>query len=259
MKPEIILAELFDRVSNSSEAIALINTVEINQWLPESVNALKTQKLIKKVQPATSAICPGCEHQCVRPIHILPESHPFLVCDKRSDINRVPISAEQLIQWQISSAAIARFVASELSVQLIGKHLKDSGLLEIGMVVGNKRSQMICLQFGEKLALVVGTNTILLENIVIFDSGRYELNNELICKLVDSSQTGDSRYTPNSNRREARKQEIKKRNKVWQKEYRRMKKENPGKSDVWYSLKIAALPIADGKDSETIRKAMTLK
>jgi len=256
MKPEIILADLFDRVSSSSEAIALINAVEINQWPPESVDALKTQKVIKKIQPATSAICPGCERQCTQPVHILPGSHPILVCDKRSDINRVPISAEQLIQWQISSAAIARFVATELSVQLIGKLLNDSALLEIGMVAGKKRSQMICLQFGEKLALVVGTNTILLENIVIFDSGRYALNNELICKLVDSSQTVDNRYTPSTKKREVGKKKTQNRHKAWEKKYQQLKKDMPGRTDDWYASQIAKLPISDGRSKKTICKNM---
>lgn len=256
MKPNIILAELFDRVSSSSEAIALINAVEINQWPPESVDALKTQKLIKKIQPATSAICPGCERQCTQAVHILPELHPFLVCDKRSDINRIPISSEQLIQWQISAIAITRFIAADLSVQLIGKILKNSDLLEIGMVAGKKRSQMICLQFGEKLVLVVGTNTILLENIIIFDNGRYGLNDELICKLVDSSQTADNRYTPRTKKREEGKKKTQDRHKAWKKEYQKMKKNTPGKTDEEYASQIAKLPISDGRDKKTICKNM---
>lgn len=44
--------------------------------------------------------------------------------------------------------------------------------------------------------------------------------------------------------------------KSWQVAYRRSKKKSPGKSDVWHAVQISRLPIADGRDAETIRKIM---
>lgn len=42
----------------------------------------------------------------------------------------------------------------------------------------------------------------------------------------------------------------------WHDEYLRLKKKHPNKSNSWISQQIAKLPIAQGKDSETIRKNM---
>jgi hypothetical protein len=59
--------------------------------------------------------------------------------------------------------------------------------------------------------------------------------------------------------REARKLETRAKYRIWQTEYRRLKKKRPDKSDVWYAQQIAKLPIGDGSSAETIRKHMTQK
>lgn len=57
-------------------------------------------------------------------------------------------------------------------------------------------------------------------------------------------------------RREARKLTTQAMYATWQKAYRVSKKKYPNKSDVWYSLQIAKLSIAHGRDADTIRKHM---
>jgi hypothetical protein len=42
----------------------------------------------------------------------------------------------------------------------------------------------------------------------------------------------------------------------WRKAYRELRREKPGKSDVWYSQQIAKSDIAKDRDAETIRKQM---
>ena len=41
----------------------------------------------------------------------------FIVCDKRSDINRVMVPAGRLIQWQCSAALVCEFVAAVLGLR----------------------------------------------------------------------------------------------------------------------------------------------
>ncbi|MBS0412808.1 MAG: hypothetical protein JSR68_00395 [Proteobacteria bacterium] len=57
-------------------------------------------------------------------------------------------------------------------------------------------------------------------------------------------------------RREARRLETQKRHAAWNKAYRKSKKDNPGKSDVWHAQRIAKQDVGRGTSAETIRKNM---
>ena len=116
--------------------------------------------------------------------------------------------------------------------------------LGIGMARGDKRSQMLCLQVDGGLALATGTSTVPLAELVRFHDGEYSVDSAMIRQLVDSATTADPRYTPSNARREAGKLDTQAKYEGWRKEYRKLKKKSPNKSDVWYSLQIAKLPIA---------------
>jgi hypothetical protein len=61
---------------------------------------------------------------------------------------------------------------------------------------------------------------------------------------------------PKASRRESRKKKTRAMYKSWQKAFQNYKKSHPEKSDTWYSIQIARLPIARNSSSETIRKHM---
>jgi chromatin remodeling complex protein RSC6 len=71
-----------------------------------------------------------------------------------------------------------------------------------------------------------------------------------------TTATTGNRYTPNNARREARKLDTEAKYASWQKAYRRLLKNRPNMSDVWYSQQIAKMDIAKGSSPETIRKNM---
>lgn len=109
MMAELILIELIDRLGAQHGAAVLVSEHELISWPSEAVAAMKSQGLLKKAKPAASTVCPGCERECTMPVHILTEADDidaFIVCDKRSDINRVPISVTNLEQWQISGDSV---------------------------------------------------------------------------------------------------------------------------------------------------------
>ena len=89
------LLELLGRVGACRDAAVLVNDEELLQWPGAAVKAMKSQKLIVKARPASSVICSGCERNCVMPVYTLPATtgkhSSFIVCDKRSDVNRVPV------------------------------------------------------------------------------------------------------------------------------------------------------------------------
>lgn len=260
MKPIDALLELMGRVGACMGDKVLVSDEELRQWPLPAVKAMKSQKLIAKARPASTAVCPGCERECVMPVHFptgAGAQASFIICDKRSDINRVMVPAGRLIQWQCSAALVCEFVAADLELRRAGSQNARSGLWEIGMATGDKRSQMICLKVEGGLLLAAGDRSAPLADLLEYRDGKFLLDGAIIRRLVDSATTADPRYTPSYVKREARKLVTQELHESWRRKYRQLKRSKPGKSDRWYALQISKMDIADGRDIETIRKKMT--
>jgi hypothetical protein len=180
----------------------------------------------------------------------------FIVCDKRSDINRVPVSPAQLSQWRCDTDAVCAFIVASLGVRRSEHHADHGGLLTIGVARGEKRSQMLCLRDDGEVAVVAGGNAIPLSELVSFRDGAYSIDAALIRDLVDSATTADPRYTPSNARREARKLDTRAMYDRWRREYGVLKRSRPKMSDVWYAQQIAKGACGAGRTAETIRKHM---
>lgn len=259
MKPVDALIELLDRVGANHGTAVLVNDDELRQWPSEAVKAMQSQRLVAKARPAASAICPGCEHQCVMPVHTMPTAAriavSFIVCDKRNDTNRVPVSVGRLIQWQCNADLVCGFIAASLGLRRTGRQTA-ADLWEIGIASGNRRRQMLCLQADGELTLVVGGNKVPLAELIGFCDGQYSLDGAMICRMVDAATTADNRYTPSQVKREARKLQTQELHSSWQRKYRELKHSKPGKPDTWYAQRIAKMDIAQQRDPDTIRKNM---
>lgn len=259
MTPLEALLELLERVGAGNGA-ALVNEEELSRWPEPAVQALKSAKLLVKASPATTVVCPGCEQECTMPVHTVSagtgKASSFVVCDKRDDINRVPVSAERLRQWRCGVEAVAGFVAQSLGLRPESQRKASDSLWELGLVTGRKHSQMLCLRANGVLELVAGNSAMPLAEVLHFGAEGYGVDSTEIRQLVDAATTGDSHYTPSNARREARKLDTQALHESWQKEYRALKKHRPGMSDVWYSQQIAKKGIGEGRSAETIRKHM---
>ncbi|MCP5246577.1 MAG: hypothetical protein H6937_11790 [Burkholderiales bacterium] len=264
MTPQAAMIELLERFGASAAKAIFINEEELTGWPVEAVTAFKTQKLMTKAKPATSAICSGCERECVMPVHIIPAkenstARAFISCDKRSDISRITVSLAKLNQWQCTIDSVREFVVSSLKLRQSNQHTDKPNLINIGIVKGNKRSQMLSLETDGVLSLMAGNSQLPLTELIEYRDSAYSLDAALIRQLVDSATTADNRYTPSNAKREARKLDTQAMYGSWQKEYRALKKKHPNMSDAWYSGKIAKMAIAYGRSDETIRKNMKLQ
>lgn len=258
MTPLEAILELVARVGASQGAAVLVSETELDSWPESVVQVMKGHKLLVRASSATSVVCPGCEQQCTMQVHTVPagtgKAASFVVCDKREDINRVPVSAERLRQWRCGVEAVGGFVAHSLGMRPESQRKAGEGLWELGLVTGKKRSQMLCLRANEALELVAGNNAVPLAELVRYEAGSYAVNHAAIGQLVDAATTGDSRYTPGNVRREARKLDTQGMHESWRKEYRTLKNRRPEMSEVWYSQQIAKMDIAKDRSAETIRK-----
>ncbi|MDQ6703195.1 MAG: hypothetical protein M3Z96_08905 [Pseudomonadota bacterium] len=109
----------------------------------------------------------------------------FILCDKRSDINRVPVSAKCQKQWRCDADAVCGFIAASLGLRRGDQHPANAGLLNIGIASGGKRRQMLCLKTDIALALVVGNGAVPLAELVGFRNGEYSVAAAMIRELVD--------------------------------------------------------------------------
>ena len=260
MTPEAAFIELLGRVGARNGESVTVVTEELNQWPAVAVAALKSQNVLMKARPAKSVVCPGCEQECSMPVHTLTRANApaasFVVCDKRSDINRVPVPPALLALWRCDAQSVCGFVAASLGLQQTAMQASETGLLPIGMARGNKRTQMLCLRVQGHLALVVGANALPLADVIGFENGSYTLDVAVIRQMVDAATTADPRHTPSTAKREVGKTATQAMYVTWQKEYKVLKKRHPNKSDVWYSQQIAKTVIANGRDASTIKKNM---
>lgn len=259
MSPHATLIELLARVGAQSGPV-LVTTAELTQWPAPAVAALKKQKLLTRASPATSAVCPGCENECVMPVNNRARADStvssFIVCDKRDDTNRVPIAADQLVQWRCDVPAVCRFVATSLDLRQTDQQAASETLVNIGMVRADKRTQMLALRVQHELALTAGNSTIPLADLVNFEDGGYTVDNVMVRQMVDTAPLADARHIPSTAKREARKLDTQAMYLSWQKAYRKLRKKSQGKSDVWYSQQIAKTAIARGRSASTIKKHM---
>ncbi len=264
MTPQAALIELLGRVGMGRGTVALVSDHELSRWPSAAVLAMKAKRLIAKARPAGSAVCPGCERECVMPVYSLPNTKPntkrnppaFIVCDKRSDINRVPVPTERLTQWQCSTDAVCGFIADHLGLRRSDQRAISADVWEIGIARGDQRSQMLCLKTDGVLALVAGSNSVPLAELIDYHGDAYSLDGAMIRQLVDSATTADHRYTPRNAKRDAHKLDTRARYESWQKAYRNLKKQHRTMSDVWCAQQLAKLNIAAGRSADTIRKHM---
>ena len=209
MTPQAALIELLGRVGARNGAAALVSTEELNQWPAAAVSALKSQNLLLKARPAKSVVCPGCEQECSMPVHTLTRAAApaasFVVCETRSDINRVPVPAARLALWRCDAQAVCGFIAASLRLVQTTVQPSEDGLLPIGMARGNKRTQMLCLRLHGHLALVVGADAMPLADVIGFKDGSFMLDQAVIHQMVDAVTTADPRHTPSTTKRETRK------------------------------------------------------
>jgi hypothetical protein len=194
MTPQDSFFELLARLGASKGATLLISEEELSYWPQAAVTAMKSEKLLVKGCPAISVVCPGCEQECVMPVHIRPTetrvAAPFIVCDKRSDINRVAVPISRLEQWQASGLAIADLLAALLDLRRPDPGDTPTGRWEVGVFKGAKGSSHLVLWADGRLTLTLAGHSIALADILAFESDGFKLDKRTLVQLVDKPIAG---------------------------------------------------------------------
>lgn len=236
---------------------------QVRAWPKGAIEVFQKAGWIIPTTLAESVECPGCEENCSKPADVFPAQNgqpmrAFVGCDERDDIGKVKIPLARLQQWQLTFGQLARWVTSALDLR--GKLERDgaSGTYKLGTLHGKERMGVLELDTGDPVCLKISGHSLPLSEAVFVENGEPIIDRPAILAMVDLRPVSESsnRYQPSTARREARKLDTQAMYENWQKEYRKLKRKNPKKSDQWCSLQIAKLEVARGRDAETIRRHM---
>ena len=176
MTPREALLDLVARVGARDGAAVRVSETDVRQWPAEAVSALRAHRLLVRARPARTVVCPGCEADCVMPVQTIPAgpraAARFIVCDKRSDINRVALTTAHVDQWKCDAEALARFVVEQLGLRRSRHRVDASGTRPLGLAAGDTRHQMLGLRTRGDVTLVVADTAVALADLIGFEHGR---------------------------------------------------------------------------------------
>lgn len=212
MTPQLILAELLERIGVQGGAAAFVSDRELREWPGAAVAAMKAHRLITKASPATSTVCPGCEQECVMPVHVINvrgrKPDAFIVCDKRSDINRVPVPVDRLEQWQATGESVAALLAELLGLHRSRGSSGDATRWEVGMLKGVKHSSHLVLVADGRLTLSLAGHSIPLTDVLSLAGRSLKVDRRTLTRLVDHPIAGAGDLESAAQRRERLKKRV---------------------------------------------------
>lgn len=206
MTSDDALIEILERLGSMHGSTVLIDSSELRHWPANVVAAMKKQGWLSKARPAKSAVCPGCERECVMPVHFMSHanghSQALIVCDKRDDISRVPVAVEYLEQWQASGDSIADMLAELLELRRFGSNKSEAVRWEIGLLKGGKHASHLVLYADGGLLLSLAGHTIPLVEVLFFDGKGFKVDKRKLTRLVDQPVLGGGDVESADQRRE---------------------------------------------------------
>lgn len=206
MTPQAVLIELLDRIATLPGEKVLIRNDELSRWPAEATEALRAGNLIRKTRPATSVVCDECEKECLRPVHTLraPSGglRVFIVCDKRDDVDRLPVPIERLEQWQTSGTLVAEMLTGLLGLIPPANQGSASGRWEVGLLKGKKHSSHLVLLAGDTLSLALAGHTRPLSDLLTLENNKITIDKRALIRLVDQPVAGAGDVESAEQRRE---------------------------------------------------------
>ena len=225
------LNHLFQCLASVKGGVLTISNAEVALWPVGLRTALVEAKLIRRDIFRHEVTCPGCEESCIRPILRTGSGKkmggPFVVCDKREDINRVQLADTDLIGWSLDVFKLKDFVACSLRVPLSKQATTSDGLIPVATIHGKKQDRLVHLHFNNTVELVAGGDRMDLIDFVEFREKNLIVNLKMISKWIDSLPAGDTRHVPQSTRRLSRKEALATRNRLIRNRFVSLQREHP--------------------------------
>lgn len=256
-----ILNDLLGALAERQSRI-LIDHDTVQGWEQGALHGLLSQGLLKAAPAAFSLECRGCEEHCFSDVLVRTDgstTRAYIVCEvpeRQAEMGLVSVPIERLQQWQSSPVLLARFIAGALGLDAEISVSKEARLY-LGMLQGPHGRRGITLAM-DTFSLEVNQHAIPLAELLFADGDVVAMDRRRIDSVMSLKvNPADKPYEPNTDKRESRKQTTAAMRQDWRDAHAQLQREHPGKSNKkWCSIRIARLPIARGRDSETIRKQL---
>jgi hypothetical protein len=248
------LGRLLAHLSFRGGEVLTLDADDVSDFPKEHFELFVKHGVLQEIADARNVVCDGCDERCERPVQIyrannISPARAFVSCELRDDVGRVAVDFERLKQWQMTERQLAEMIAQSCGIN--PAVTKQDCIWILGVYVGKKHQAVLSLDFRGSVLLVNELSLSLIE-LLSFTGLSLKIDKSKIIQAVDLGLTPAGKAQKNA----IRKSKTQMRNAGWKKEYQRLQKAKPNLSDTDISKLIAKLPIADGKDSETIRKNM---
>lgn len=261
-----VLLSLLEAMGTTGET-HLVGWDTVQQWPDGALNRMVERGILTTATPAQSIECHGCENRCFMEVRQLSgpgtkAKRAFVVCDDpemQGQMGRIAIPPERLQQWKATALQLAQVVAGLLSVECKAEDRHGQANIRVGMVKGKNGRRWLSLN-KSPLTLEINDHHLPLEEVLFVDNGALAIDRVRIDLLTDKAPASTGKkYQPSTEKREAGKRKTEAMREDWRDEYLRLRRKYPDTarhSDSWIAKQIAKLDIAQGRDSETIRKNM---
>jgi hypothetical protein len=253
------LTALIEHVSASDMPVSL-GWDEVQTWREGVLERFLAAGLLRKDVNAKALVCKGCEHHCFMQVVLSDDNkRAFIVCDvpgMQEQMGRINLPLERLKQWQASARQFALVLSRLLKLDFNPSQQKTSAAYKLGMLPSDGGRRWVSLA-RQPLAVEINRHQRPLAELLYFSDNELLIDEPLFNELLNSSSADAGKaITPDMSRQEERKLATQAMHQDWKDKYLELKRMHPGKPDTWYSMKISRLDIAQGRDSETIRKNM---
>lgn len=190
MTPQAALTELLERLGAQQGAAVHIGGDELNTWPADAVAAMKSARILVKTRPASSIVCPGCERECVMPVHIFPSENgrparAFIACDKPEDMGRIEVELGALEQWRTTDEALVGAVARLLGFTNSPKRDDTSKRWTLGPLAGKEIRGAVTFSIENGVVLALAGKSIPLAHVLALGGLVLRADKEALLRAVE--------------------------------------------------------------------------
>ena len=199
MTPNVALADWLARVGVLAGAPLMVSAEELAGWPGMLVTALKNHGMLMKTMPAQSVVCPGCERSCPMSVEVPIDKDgvawPFVMCDGRSDISRVPVPVDMLERWKSSVELVANGLARLLESAVASPVDTAGRAWALGGVKGKMFRGRVNLTLDPGLVLEVAGQRVPLVDVLAIADERLALDFGTLEQMADHPMDNDGAET----------------------------------------------------------------